>query len=173
MAEGQREEKQTPLWAGSFSTGLDPRTLESWPEPRQTLNPLSHPDTPPSHFFLKIYSWVTQKERQSHKQREKQAPLMWNSISGPQDHALSRSQMLNHWATQVPPLSHSCPFALPWIHQTCSCLRAFVLAVILECSSTWRLFDGSFISSAQWPCQRGPPQPHYINLHTLHVHITF
>ena len=32
---------------------------------------------------------------------------MWDSISGPQDHALSRSQMLNHWAPQVPLFSFS------------------------------------------------------------------
>ena len=28
--------------------------------------------------------------------------LMWDSIPGPQDHALSQRQMLNHGATQVP-----------------------------------------------------------------------
>ena len=27
----------------------------------------------------------------------------WDSILGPQDHALSQRQMLNPWATQVPP----------------------------------------------------------------------
>ena len=38
--------------------------------------------------MLFIYSWETQRERQ-------------DSILGPQDHDLSRSQMLNHWVTQV------------------------------------------------------------------------
>ena len=57
-------------------------------------------------FFkiLFIYSWETQRERQRHKQREKQAPCgepVWDSIPGPQGHALSQRQMLNHWATQV------------------------------------------------------------------------
>ena len=32
--------------------------------------------------------------------------LMWGSIPGLQDHALSRRQMLNDCATQVPPISY-------------------------------------------------------------------
>ena len=52
----------------------------------------------------------TERERQRHKQREKQAPSagspMQDSILGLQDHALSRRQVLNRWATQgFPPCS--------------------------------------------------------------------
>ena len=41
----------------------------------------------------------TEGERQRHRQREKQVleeNLMWDSIPGPQVHALSQRQMLNH-----------------------------------------------------------------------------
>ena len=41
------------------------------------------------------------RERQRHRQREKQTPLMWNSILEPWDHTLSLRQTLNHWATQA------------------------------------------------------------------------
>ena len=30
--------------------------------------------------------------------------LMWDSIPGPQDHALSQRQVLNHWATRESPM---------------------------------------------------------------------
>ena len=46
----------------------------------------------------------TEKERQRHRQREKQSPcreVMWDSIPGLQDHALSWRQRLNCWATQA------------------------------------------------------------------------
>ena len=52
-----------------------------------------------------IYSWETQRERQKHRQREKQAH--WGEPNaGPKPRTLgswpSQRQTLNHWATQVP-----------------------------------------------------------------------
>ena len=49
---------------------------------------------------------TTKMERQ--REREKQThcwagSLMWDLIPGPQDYDLCQRQMLNHWATQVPP----------------------------------------------------------------------
>ena len=56
--------------------------------------------------ILFIYSWETQRGRQTHRQREKQVlceePDMGGLILRPQDHDLSQRQMLNHWATQAP-----------------------------------------------------------------------
>ena len=58
-------------------------------------------------FFLKIlfiYPWETHKERQRHRQREKQAPCKEPNAGlnpRPRDHSLSQRQMLNHWATQA------------------------------------------------------------------------
>ena len=58
---------------------------------------------------------VTERERQRHRQREKQAPCtespMWDSIPGLQDHALGQRQALTRCATQgsqgeVPDQSH-------------------------------------------------------------------
>ena len=52
---------------------------------------------------------VTDRERQRHRQREKQAPctgsLTWDSIPGLQDHALGQRQAPNCCATQGSPLS--------------------------------------------------------------------
>ena len=58
-------------------------------------------------YFLRFYLFIheTQRERQWHRQRENRLPAgspVWDSILGPQDHALSWRQMLNHGATQVP-----------------------------------------------------------------------
>ena len=60
--------------------------------------------------FLKyfIYSWETEKERerQRHGQGEKQAPRREPDVGlnpGFRDHALSRRQTLNRWATQAFP----------------------------------------------------------------------
>ena len=65
-------------------------------------------------IFLKIlfiYSWErdTQTERERERGRDTgrgrsrlhAGSPMWDSIPGLQDHALSRRQMLNHWATQA------------------------------------------------------------------------
>ena len=50
---------------------------------------------------------VTQRERQRHRQREKQAPCtrspMWDSIPGFQDRALGQRQAPNRRATQGSP----------------------------------------------------------------------
>ena len=43
----------------------------------------------------------TERERQREKQIPAEGP-MWDLIPGPQDHPLSRRQMFNHRATQVP-----------------------------------------------------------------------
>ena len=102
MRERQRHrqrEKQAPC--REPDVGLDPMTLESCPEPKADAQPLSHPGVPSfidvlsfseyrsltflvkyitRFFFFKIlfiYSWETQRcvrERQRHRQREKQAP---------------------------------------------------------------------------------------------------
>ena len=52
---------------------------------------------------------VTQRERQRHRQREKQAPCTgsptWDSIPGLRDRALGQRQALNRCATQG---SHKC-----------------------------------------------------------------
>ena len=43
------------------------------------------------------------RERQRHKQREKQAPCRETDVGlDPRDYTLSRRQMLNYRATQVP-----------------------------------------------------------------------
>ena len=54
--------------------------------------------------ILFIYSWETQRERQSHRQREKQAPHRQPDVGlhpRPPDHDLRQRQMFHHWATQV------------------------------------------------------------------------
>ena len=54
--------------------------------------------------ILFIYSWKTHRERQRHRQREKQASCREPSVEldpGTLDHALSWRQMLNRWATQA------------------------------------------------------------------------
>ena len=53
--------------------------------------------------ILFIYSWETHRERQRHRQREKQAPFREPDVRllGLWDHTLSQRQMLNHWATQA------------------------------------------------------------------------
>ena len=46
----------------------------------------------------------TERERQSHRQREKQAPCREPDVGldlETADHALSQGQVLNHWATQA------------------------------------------------------------------------
>ncbi|XP_072688837.1 triadin isoform X19 [Canis lupus baileyi] len=51
----------------------------------------------------------TQRGRQRHRQKEKQAThgrLLRDSISGPQDHAMSRRKMLNHETPRSPKLNH-------------------------------------------------------------------
>ena len=58
-------------------------------------------------FFKKdfIYSWEAQRERQRHRQTEKQAPCGKPDVGlHPRtlDHDMSQRQMLNRWATQVP-----------------------------------------------------------------------
>ena len=59
------------------------------------------------YLFLKkifIYSWETYRERQKHRQREKQAPRREPDVGldpRPQDHTLRWRQTLNRWATQV------------------------------------------------------------------------
>ena len=55
--------------------------------------------------ILFIYSQETHRERQRHKQREKQAPCGKSDAGlNPRTwgHALTRRQTLNHWSTQVP-----------------------------------------------------------------------
>ena len=51
---------------------------------------------------------VTERERQRHRQREKQAPCigspMWDWIPGLQDRALGQRQALNHCASQGSPM---------------------------------------------------------------------
>ena len=51
---------------------------------------------------------VTERERQRHRQREKQAPCtgspMWDSIPGLQDLTLGQRPALNHCATQGSPV---------------------------------------------------------------------
>ena len=59
-------------------------------------------------YFLKdfIYLFMRDTERQRHRQRRSRlhaGSLMWYSIPGPQDHALSQRQVPNHWATQGSP----------------------------------------------------------------------
>ena len=52
-----------------------------------------------------MYSWETHREKQRHKQKEKQAPCREPDVGlhpQTQDHALSQRQMLNCWATQEP-----------------------------------------------------------------------
>ena len=55
-------------------------------------------------FFLRFYLFIHERHRD--RQKEKQAflrgGLMWDSIPGPQDHALNQRQTLNRWATQAP-----------------------------------------------------------------------
>ena len=60
-------------------------------------------------FFFKIlfiYSWETEREAKTQAEGKAGSPmtsLMWDLIPGPQGHALSRRQTLNHWATQASP----------------------------------------------------------------------
>ena len=65
-------------------------------------------------FFKKIlfiFSWETQRETGKDRGRGRSRllveSLMWDWILGPRDHALSRRQMLNHWATQASLLWYS------------------------------------------------------------------
>ena len=72
----------------------------------------------PQFFLFKVlFIYERHRERERHRQREKQAPCKELNVGfdpGSQDHALSRRQMLNHWATQVSQftptltLSYSC-----------------------------------------------------------------
>ena len=58
----------------------------------------------PISYFKDFCLFTTDRERQRHRQREKQVPHgepMWDSIPGPRDHNLSRRQTLNRWATQA------------------------------------------------------------------------
>ena len=58
-----------------------------------------------SFFYIFFFIHERHREKQRHRQREKQAPRREPDAGldpGPQDHALSRRQLLNHWATQVP-----------------------------------------------------------------------
>ena len=95
-------------------------------------------------FFLKIlfiYSWETQKERERGgdtgrgRSRLHAGSLMWDPISGPQDHTLSLSQRqtLNSWATQASPHASFYNFA-PLVH-------------ILEQSIVVFCFEGSHNAS--------------------------
>ena len=56
-------------------------------------------------FFLRFYLFMRDTERGRDTGRGRSrlpvGSLMWDLIPGPQDHDLSRRQMLNHWATQV------------------------------------------------------------------------
>ena len=56
-------------------------------------------------YILFIYSWETHTERGGHigrgRSRLYAGSPMWDLIPGLQDHALSRRQMLDHWATQT------------------------------------------------------------------------
>ena len=55
--------------------------------------------------FIKDTQRDSVRDRQRHRQRRSRLPAgrpMGDSIPGPQDHALSQRQMLNHWATQFP-----------------------------------------------------------------------
>ena len=55
--------------------------------------------------FFFIYSWEIHTERGRDTGRGRSrlhaGSPMWDSIPGPQDHALSQRQTLNHWATQA------------------------------------------------------------------------
>ena len=63
-------------------------------------------------LFIYLFMRDTQRERQRHRQRENQVPC-WEPdvdlIAGPQDHTLSRRQVLNCWVTylneQIPLIS--------------------------------------------------------------------
>ena len=63
---------------------------------------------------------VREKERQRHRQREKQAPCtgspMWELIPGLQDRALGQSQALNRCATQGSPIHSFLDEHLGWFH---------------------------------------------------------
>ena len=52
-----------------------------------------------------IYSFMRDTERGGDRGRGRSrlpaGNVMWNLIPGPQDHALSQRQLLNHWATQA------------------------------------------------------------------------
>ena len=54
-------------------------------------------------FRLFIHERHTERSRDIVRRRSRllTGSLMWDSILGPQDHALSQRQMLNHWATQA------------------------------------------------------------------------
>ena len=58
-------------------------------------------------FFLRFYLFIHEKHRErgrdtgSGRSRFPAGRPMWGLIPGPQGHALSPRQMLNHWATQV------------------------------------------------------------------------
>ena len=56
--------------------GFDPGSPGSRPGPKAGAKPLRHPGIPTSIFkkILFIYSQETHRERQRHRQREKQAP---------------------------------------------------------------------------------------------------
>ena len=82
---------------------------------------------------------LTERERQRHRQREKQAPCTrsptWDSIPGLQDRALGQRQALNHCATQGSPFT-----ALPkQPAEVAVCYKWKDLAAGIERPSFWAL----------------------------------
>ena len=69
--------------------GLDPRTPKSLSEPKADAQPLSHPGIP------RLYLFVHDRHRERGidigrgRSRLPMGSLMWDSISGSQDHDLS------------------------------------------------------------------------------------
>ena len=101
---GERHRGRGRSSAGSLMWGLIPDPQYHDLRQRQTLNQLSHPGVPL--FFLRIFIWDWVKERKNRwagwtgEQEEKHTPhwagnLMWDSISGPWDHDLSKRERLN------------------------------------------------------------------------------
>ena len=104
------------------------------------------------YFFkiLFIYSWQTHRKRQRHRGRSRlhAGSPMWDSIPGPQDHALSQRQMLNHWATQAPP--NPTTFEGMWI----SVLMNEKMRKVLFCDCPWwQTEDSSSSCCHQRPCK--------------------
>ena len=103
-------------WYSRLSVNCAPERMAIFSGAECLLRVKHHPDPWTSHFGLLIDWWIdwfyffmrdthTEAEDIS-KGRSRLAvrSLMWDSILGPWDHALSQRQTLKHWATQVSPL---------------------------------------------------------------------
>ena len=126
-------------YSQSFNTNLSP-SKSQYSKAKVTLRN-SH-----SFLFFKIlfiYPWKTCRERQRHRQREKQAPCREPNVGlHPRDHTLSWRQMLNRLATQVTQHESLSVFTLHMF------LHAFAL---LTAPIFWNTFDSCFYLSPHIP----------------------